>query len=226
MQPTLSKTATHPPRPWAQAHTAGTHRNRGMAILLVLVAVAIMMMLYFMDIKAIFKRPLSINSDRSSERPWLEEDRILPTDRMIPMPDAPKPSLDKFELLQGRVSMDDADRGWVKLHFADNGEVGGVWNCEFEVDKRVTTFSSDFAGNIDVEKTYQDKDGPDPSRLYFITKGKYIEQVYNRRTTRGSVGIGTVYVTGWLRPNGTAEGKITLTPDKKTSVSYTWKYGT
>ncbi len=197
------------------------HDQPGSALLALLLAIVIMMALYFIDIKMIF-RPTG-KSGRSGEvLPWNEEERIVAKDKAIELPKPPKPALDRFESFATKVMREGQERGTLDIRVFEDGRVAGSWNCEFTQDNREATFQADFKGNIDIDKTYQNETEKEPSWLYFITKGKYIETIYNTKTTQGGVNGGTVYVTGWLKPNGNASGTLTITTDKKWSGAYEW----
>ena len=189
-------------------------------LLAVLVAVAILMLLYFIDIKAIFGPKLRTKSEKPTVRPWLEEQRIAGDDVLIKMPKAPKPVIDQDFTVTGQVISDDSDRGEINISFNTAGEVSGDWFCEYSVESRDYTFEADFAGNIDITKTYSDKKDKDKSKLYFITKGSYTQTIYNSQTGNQTQEKGTIYTTGWLDNNYTATGVITITTDKSWSASY------
>ncbi len=192
----------------------------GFAILIVLVAIAIMLLLYSMDIKAIFGPNLPTKYSPKDQRPWLEEERILGPDQIIKMPEAPKATLDEDLSLTGAVTLKGEDRGEVRLRFTTMGEVSGSWYCEYSHEDRDYRYEATFAGNIDIDKTYTDKQGEDKSLLYFITKGRYTQTVYNQQTQQASEDKGFVYTTSWLDTDYSAFGMITITTDKTWSATY------
>ena len=130
----------------------------GFAALAILVAFAILLLLYFLDITAIFK-PVSraVKSASPVNRPWLEESRILGPDKLIKLPKPPKPQLDEPIVLTATVTRDGQDRGEVTIEFNTAGEVSGSWGCEYTHEERHCRIDADFAGNIDISKTFTNK---------------------------------------------------------------------
>ncbi len=192
----------------------------GFALLLLLVAIAILAILYVMQMEAIFG-PVTPGAQRTAEhRPWLEEDRIVPGDRLIKLPRPPKPTINEPLTLTARVQMDGSERGIATLEFAVSGEVKGTWYGEYSSKARDYTMEATFAGNIDVSKTYSEGETTDESRLYFITKGTYKQTAHNEETGTKTLDEGLVYVTGWLNADYSVSGLITITTDKTWSASY------
>ena len=196
--------------------------QNGFAILIVLVAVAIVMILYMVDMTAIFgpgsgRRPL--------EKPlWQEENRIVGPDVFIKPPKVPKPSLDSSISLTAPVTRGDSSRGNISIEFNTIGEVAGKWNTSYQHDNKEYTFDAKFTGNIDVSKTYSAGKKTDKSKLYFITKGTYTQTVFNKKTENISATEGIIYVAGWLNPDYSADGKIAITTeDKDWSAEYLWQ---
>ena len=197
-------------------------KQNGFAILIVLVAVAIVMILYMVDMKAIFGLE---SGTQPSEKPlWQEEDRIVGPDIFIKLPKAPMPSLDKPVSIKGQVTRGDSSRGNINVEFNTIGEVAGKWNASYQHDNKEYTFDAKFTGNIDVSKTYSVKEKTDKSRLYFITKGDYTQRVFNKENKDLSATEGIIYVAGWLNPDYSADGKLVITTeDKDSSVEFLWQ---
>jgi len=195
----------------------------GFAMLLLLVAIAILALLYVIQMDAFFGPVAPGRQSTAKHRPWLEEDRIVPTDRLIKPPGPPKPELNEPFTLTAPVFIDDSKRGTVALDFTVAGEVSGSWHCEYSHDNRDYAFDAAFTGNIDITNTYSKGETTDESKLYFITKGNYTQTVYNVEAGSETSEQGLVYVTGWLGPDYSAEGLITITTDKTWSATYTWQ---
>jgi hypothetical protein len=194
--------------------------GRGFALLLLLVAVAILALLYIIQMGAFFG-PVVPGAKRTAEhRPWLDEDRIVPSDKLIKPPRPPKPAISEPLTLSARVRMDGNDRGTATLEFAVSGEVKGVWYSEYSNEDRDYTMEATFAGNIDIDKTYSMGELVDESRLYFITKGTYKQTIYNVQTGSTTLDEGLIYATGWLHTDYSVSGLLTITTDKTWSASY------
>ena len=200
---------------------SGLKKRRGFAILIVLIAVAIVMMLYMVNMTAIFGPGTGA---ASSEKPlWDEENRILGPDVFIKPPKAPKPLLNNPVSLIGTITRNDNYRGDIAIEFNTIGEVAGNWGGSYQYENAEYTFEAEFAGNIDVSKTYSADGQTDKSKLYFITKGEYRQTVFNKKTENLSATEGIIYVAGWLWPDYSGNGKMVITTDKTWSAEYLWQ---
>ena len=197
-------------------------RKNGFAVLIILVAVAIVMMLYMVNMTAIFGPGIS-NANR--ERPlWEDEERIVGPDVFIKLPRAPQPLLDDPVAVSGPVTRKDSYRGDIAVEFNTAGEVAGNWNGSYQHDNKKYTFEAEFAGNIDVSKMYSANKQTDKSKLYFITKGQYTQTVFNEKTEDFSATEGIIYVAGWLGPDHSVHGKIAITSEERDfSAEYLWQ---
>lgn len=195
--------------------------RRGFVLLLVLAAIAILAILYVMQMETFLGPVLPGGQSTAKHRPWLEEDRIVPSDKLIKPPRPPKPALGEPLALTAIVKIDGSDRGSATLEFAVSGEVKGVWYSEYSNEDRDYTMEATFAGNIDTDKTWSEGEATDESRLYFITKGAYKQTAYNVEAGTKTLDEGLVYVTGWLNTDYSASGLITITTDKTWSATYT-----
>ena len=198
--------------------------RRGFAGLIVLVTIAIAMMLVMIQMKAFFRTPPKpLKPITDINRPWLECEKILESDRLISLPEPPKPQLSKPIQIATDVLRETEPRGSVTLEFATSGEVSGNWYCSYWHEQRQYSYTADFKGNIDIEDTYVDQnDKADKSQLFFITKGTFIKTIVNQSSGISSETEGDVYVTGWLGPDYSAHGRITITTDETWSAVYTW----
>ncbi len=197
--------------------------RRASVMLVVLMAIVIGMLIYYMSISTIFAP--SVNRGKATtSRPWLDEERILGADKIIAMPKPPRPTITEPINLVAAVIRNDADRGTMTLGFDVDGTVKGNWRCQYSHDEQDYAYDSEFAGNIDVDVAYASEDGKkNKSLLYFITKGRYTQQSTNTATQKQTQQEGEIYVTGYLAPDHSATGLITITTDRKWSVTYDWK---
>ena len=203
---------------------ADRRRCGGFLALASLIVVAIMAILYFFMFSSMFHISAPPGSKGQSwKKPWHDEHLILGPDKIIESPKPPKPELNESFTLKPSVSREGAKRGAMVLNFLENGVVNGSWKCSYSHEDRHYTYEATFAGNIDVEVMYSDDDGADKSQLYFITKGSYVKGTYTESTGNRSTENGTVYVTGFLKPDYSGSGLLTITTDKEWSADYEWE---
>lgn len=200
-------------------------KNKGVALIGLLVVIAIIMMLYFIDIRRVFRTEVS-NSKTSSIKPWLEEDRIIPVDQPVKASRPPKIELYGSETFQTPVYRNQQQRGSITVTIDANGRVSCSWNAEYEQTDRFYVYQASSAGNIDAKKTFIKDGEKDKSKLFFITKGKYNKAAYKGKDYAevASVEDGQVFVTGWIDTDFSIDGLITITTDKKWSAEYTWQH--
>jgi len=193
---------------------------KGYAVLVVLVVLVIGLMIYMLQMKA-FLAPARIPGGRSVqvERPWLQEDLIVPADKLIRLPKAPKVDLASGFTVSASVTRDGSDRGVALIDFDGSGEVEGTWNCAYAHEDRQYKYQASFKGNIDIEQTFSDKSGEDKSLLFFITKGQYRQSTYTPGMDE-EITDGVIYFTGWVAPDRSIRGLATITTDQSWSASY------
>jgi hypothetical protein len=110
------------------------------------------------------------------------------------------------------VSRNDGDRDFATLKFDANGEITGNWNCNYTHQEREYDFSSSYKGNIVADREFSDEDGSDETKLFFIVKGTYKQTVYHV-DIGDKITEGIVYLTGWVDPDKSMEGILTITTD-------------
>jgi len=78
-----------------------------------------------------------------------------------------------------------------------------------------------FEGNTDPSRLFEDSNGPDPAKLYFIAKGDLlmIETLSDNRVRKF---IGWIYLVGYLNPDLSVSGKLHITSDKETQHIFQW----
>lgn len=201
------------------------HHCRGLLALASLIVIAIIAILYFFMMSSFFNisAPSGMKT-RNYKKAWHYEERILGPDKIIEAPKPPKPDFDRSFTLKPAVSRESENRGILTLNCLENGVVKGSWKCSYTHEDRHYTYDATFAGNIDVKVTYTDNDGKeDKSQLYFITKGSYVKGTYTESTGTRQTENGTIYITGYIKPNYSASGLLTITTDKEWSADYDWE---
>jgi hypothetical protein len=201
--------------------------DRGFALLIVLMAVVILLLLYFADLSIFTTGPLPQRKHRGAgtnePMPWEEESRLVAAGQTPQGPNPGQPAITKAVSLTGPVTFEGEPRGQIVLNLRPNGYVDGRWQCRYSYRKSHYGIQAEFVGNIDPSKTYIDRDGqPVGSKLFFITKGRYTQTSEQADADSGFSSEGTVYVTGWVEPNFSASGQITITTDKSWYASYPW----
>lgn len=196
------------------------------ALLIVLVAVAILLVLYAGQL-SIFTgeepfRQKKRDKAGKETMPWEEEFRLAGPDKRIALPEPPKPQLNQPISIKGRVRRNQQDRGQLILDFAPDGAVKSYWVSEYAHKDLYYAYEASTTGNIDTDKGYTDKQGSDPSLLYIITKGGYTKVTFRKGRRVGKPEQGIIYVTGWLGPDYSAFGRITITTDKSWHAEYLW----
>jgi len=198
------------------------NKNKGFAAILgLLVVLVIAMMVYFLDIKALFgpSQQYVSRPTQEEDRPWLMEDLLVAADKTVPPPRRGQPELLKIINLQGDVQRNNAPRGRIALTFSKDRRILADWSTQYNDEKKTHSIHSLIKGNIVPDKTYSDDKGSDPSRLYFYAKGTYTQTTQSADNTTQTE-TGTAYVMGWLRPDYSAEGTITITTDQSWSALY------
>lgn len=199
------------------------HKKRGFAAILgLLIVIAIAMMLYFMDITAIFgpSRQYMERPAAMEDHPWQLEDLLIGPDKNVPSPRKGQPELLEPIQIKAPVHRNDAPRGQATLLFGKDCRVAVDWVAQYESDQKTITIDSHLSGNIVPSKEYLDANGnPDTTRLFFIAKGPYT-QTTRLPDKRMQSEQGTAYLLGWLHTDNTAVGTLTITTDQTWSARY------
>ena len=169
--------------------------------------------------------PAGLFSSSDPEMPWNQVNRIVNPGEEVPAPSAEQASITKTLLFKADTKQEDAKRGTITMVIRPDGRIEGGWAAEYDSRPNVTyqVMSDGFKGNIDPSKIYKDDYGEDRSRLYFITKGKFIILETDSKTNRTRSVKGHIYVTGWLDPEYNATGEIIITSDKRSYKTFSWQ---
>ena len=195
-------------------------RRKGVILILMLLLIVVFGTLIWLD-------PMSLIHGSGSGIPWSEERRIVGLDGKVKQPKEEQPRILDNLIFEGRIVEDNDVRGGMSLFILTDGRIKGVWAGTYKPEPDITweVQQSRFKGNIDPTKIYSDKDGEDPTKLYFIAKGSFLILETNSKTGNIRTATGAIYITGWLNNNYNAVGKITITSDKKTYWEYYWQAG-
>lgn len=197
--------------------------QKGSAILMVLVVVAIIMVLYFVQIDTFFGPGLPTQPKGIEQHPWILEELLVPENQPIKLPRSPKPTLDDPLTVTLPVHLEDADRGTSRITFLTNGRIQCQWECVYTSTDIEYRIEAAMNGNIVAKRTYSDENGKDKSRLFFIAKGYYTKTPtdLNADQTGELSEKGTSWLTGWLGPDLTPQGHITITTNREWAGVYT-----
>ena len=194
-------------------------KQKGSALLIVLIAVAIMLVLYGIQMKSLFGPRGQTQPVGVEERPWQLEHLLADEGEKIKLPRKPKPRLSEPLRVSVDVTRNNETKGTAAITFKPDGHIDAVWDCRYGYDEKTISISAEMAGNINVRQTYEDENGRDKSRLFFIAKGHYL-----KTSTTATIGTerekGKAWLLGWLAADGTAEGHITITTDETWSAAY------
>ena len=194
-------------------------KNDGFVILIVLVAVAILMLLYFVQIDALFGPGPSYKPAGIEEHPWVLEELLVPDGEDVKLPRRRKLELDEPFSITAGVSRNEAERGEIAVAFDTDGRIRADWQCIYEQAGADYRVNASMNGNIHTKRTYQDEAGKDKSRLFFIARGRYAKTPLGE--TAGAGGEkGQAWLTGWIGPDRSIQGFVTLTRNQQWAAAY------
>jgi hypothetical protein len=188
------------------------------AMLGLLIVLVIGMMIYFLDIQAIFGPGHRYVQHQA--HPWDMEDLLVPDNQIISVPRKGQPELLELIHLTASVQRNNAPRGSVNIAFGKDCRIVADWSTQYEYDKKTYHLQTQMKGNAVPSRVYSDANkDEDKTRLFFIGKGPYTQTTQwadaSPRTEQG-----TAYITGWLRPGNIVEGDVTITTDRTWSAVY------
>ncbi|MEN8128377.1 MAG: hypothetical protein ABFR90_11340, partial [Planctomycetota bacterium] len=177
---------------------------------------------YFVQIDALFGPGLPSETADIEEHPWVLEALLVPEDEDIKLPRSPKPELDESFSVSAPVVRNQVQRGTVTLAFDTAGRIKARWQCVYEQAEQHYQTVADMNGNIHVKRTYQDEEGKDKSRLFFIAKGGYTKAPLKSTESIGSE-KGAAWLIGWIEPDHRIEGHVTITTDQEWAAAYAFE---
>lgn len=186
-------------------------------MLIVVVIIALFAVVAVMFINKITQDP----TGPVEECPWVEIDRIVGFGSPVNMPQPSQINLEEERTIMHTILSEDGEnRGRLEILISPDGLVEATWTAKYKEGVYEKEISGGFSGNVDSDKIYEDENGTDPSKLFFITKGMFILQAFKHGNARA--GGGEAYVVGWISPDGSANGTLVLVPDKKNTKIYKW----
>lgn len=157
--------------------------------------------------------------------PWTEWRLRESNAKALEEPSEEQPDITEGVRYDLNVNYQDEGRGEMYLVIRPDGTVMGVWHGNYYKEKTKLSFDiqgGDFEGYVCPLKIYQDENGENPSKLYFIAKGKFLIHEFDFKK-KYRIRVGDLYVTGWLEADYVVYGKLVITSDEKYSETYDWK---
>ena len=199
--------------------------KKGSTLIGILVVLVILIMLFTLDLKRLFNADIKMSGGSIDDKPWRNEDLIAEVGEGIKQPDSSQHQLRETLELAAEVTVDGEGRGRLNITFTPDCRVKCQWSCLYAQSERYYTYTASAKGNVVRDKQFEQDETVDPSKLYLIAKGNCLKKTYRNKELSELMERQdtTIYVTGFLGSDGLATGEITLTTDKKASVTYDWK---
>ncbi len=198
-------------------------RNGSVLILVLGILIVIGLVTYFILPKL---RP-EIDPDTSELPPWKEWQLRQASEEEPKEIGDEQPKITEVLEYDVSVSLPESgeSRGEIHVLISPTGDVGGAWYGHYYNSKKASCDIQEggFEGKVFPGKIYQDESGEDASRLYFLTKGNFNFQETHFETGGLRIRVGDIYVNGWLSPDLSVAGEITLTSDEKYFQRFVWK---
>jgi len=130
----------------------------------------------------------------------------------------------KFDMNAHLPATDDP-RGELSLFVGSEGQISGAWSGTYSNDKKdnFDVQGGRFDGKVFPGKIYRDEKGEDPSKLYFLGKGKFMIHKVSAETKDYRILGGDIYVRGWLNPDLSVTGEIIITSDENFSDTFSFR---
>lgn len=193
-----------------------TNRNRFGSIIPIIIIVIVVVAAVFI-INTLRQDP----TGHVNQYPWTEENRIVTDSAAVEMPAENQFQLKSPKTISRSLSYQGEDRGNLKIEIDTSGLLEAQWKASYKEGEFEKDVSAAFEGNIDATMPYEDENGTDGDKLFFIAKGKFLLQAF-KKNGNAQAGGGDAYIVGWLEPDGNASGTMVLAPDKKNTKIYTW----
>ena len=157
--------------------------------------------------------------------PWTEWRLRKSNAKALEEPSKEQPDITDGVRYDPDVNYQDERRGEINLVIHPDGTVSGAWHGYYHKEPKLNfdIQGGDFEGYVCPLKLYQDENGEDPSKLYFIAKGSFLIHEYGSKNNKYHISMGNLYVTGWIEADYTGHGKLVITSDEKYSETYDWK---
>ncbi len=167
------------------------------------------------------------NPDTAMDLPIWKEWRIREKSEKPAVPISDKqvkiPGMVAYDMT-ARLKGTEDSRGELRISVSQES-VFGIWSGTYSNDKKdnFDVQGGGFEGKVFPGKIYKDEKGQDPSKLYFLAKGKFMMHMTSANAKQLNIIGGDIYTRGWLNPDLSIDGELILTSDEKYSQVFTFK---
>ena len=206
------------------AHMHPSKKTARLGSALVGLLVVIGLVIVIMLAKTVMKKTAKDPDTCLDLKPWKEWRLRESSAKALGAPSEEQPDITETIRYDFNLSHQNETRGEMYLVIHPDGTVMGAWNGHYHEEKLKLTYDIQdgrFQGYACPLKIYQDANGQDPSKLYFIAKGDFILHEYDLKS-KYHIRVGDLYVTGWIEPDYAVNGKLVLTSDEKYFETYEW----
>lgn len=199
-------------------------RNRPASALVgLLIVIALVFLVYFVQwyLRKTAKDP-DICYDLT---PWKEWRLRQSSEKPQQEPSEEQPDITETVRFDTNAELRSEPRGEIWLAMHPDGTVMGSWYGRYYKKPKINfdIMGGGFNGHTYPRKIYRGEDGEDRSKLYFIAKGTFLVAETDFEKDKLIHRSGDIYVTGWVSPDYSAMGKITITSDEKYFETFDWK---
>lgn len=200
----------------------------GYAILMLLVVVAIGLILYWIDINALFgNMPESVDPGSSHEvLPWEKKKSLLKREQEANTDVSEgQPVINRNIFIEATVEQSNTTGDFI-VTISPDGRVAGSWYADYNkgTNPRMNyVMNARFKGNVDPTVVFFDENGEDLTKLFFIAKGEISILASNFSGGGIQNSIQKIWVTGWLDPDYKAKGEMMLITGRNTYQTFNWE---
>lgn len=203
-------------------HSSTKPIRLGSALLGLLVVVGLVIVVFLTQV--VMKKMAKDPDTCFDLEPWKEWRLRKSNAKPIGEPSEEQPDITEGVQYDVPVKHQDRNCGRIRLWIRPNGTVSGAWQGNYYTKSKVNidVQNGGFEGYVCPLKIYQDEIDEDPSKLYFIAKGKFLIHESDSKN-KYRVRVGDLYVTGWLEADYVVYGKLIITSDEKYSRTHNWE---
>jgi hypothetical protein len=147
---------------------------------------------------------------------WHKLQRRLEKDDLGEL-DRDQPPIKENLIVEADVFENKKDRGSIYFGINKDMTIQGQWTGEFWADEDIEhqVMMCDFKGYLDPQQTFEDENGEDYSKLYMLTKGRFMILESNDDNGKVRNVSGYIFITAWMDADYNIKGNVVLTSDEK-----------